>query len=479
VTVHLDFQGGTVRLTGIEPGGEEGAPPYCTWDPRERVHRLKAIDYARLVLHLRARKIPYVDEARAYRDLEVAVAMQREPFPYQAEAIEAWERRGRRGVVVLPTGAGKTHVAVLAILSRPRATLVIVPTLDLLSQWYDSLSTAFLGARIGLVGGGYYEVEDITVTTYDSAQIHMERLGNRFGLVVFDECHHVPAPANQLAADMCLAPLRLGLSATPERIDGKTSDTAIGPVVYRKDITELSGEYLAAYDVVRINVPLSESERAEYEEERGRYTDFLRSNGIRMSSPDGWGQFVMRSSQSDAGRRAFLGYRRQRALALAAPGKLEVLGRLLHAHRHDKALVFTEDNATVYQIARRFLIPPITHQTKVKERSEILAGLREGRLGAIVTSKVLNEGVNVPDANVAVVLSGSGSVREHVQRLGRILRRGENKRATLYELVATGTGEERTSEKRREHAAYQGPQSSQREPTSEPASSAQPPSSKA
>ena len=120
----------------------------------------------------------------------------------------------------------------------------------------------------------------------------------------------------------------------------------------------------------------------------------------------------------------------------------------------DRALIFTEKNATAYAIARRFLVPVITHQTKVSERSEILAGLRAGRYGAVVTSKVLNEGVDVPEANIAIVVSGSGSVREHVQRLGRVLRPREGKRATLYELVSEGTTEQYTSSRRRDHSAY-------------------------
>ena len=107
-----------------------------------------------------------------------------------------------------------------------------------------------------------------------------------------------------------------------------------------------------------------------------------------------------------------------------------------------------------YRIARRLLIPPITHQTKVSERSQILAAFERGELGAVVTSKVLNEGVDVPSANVAIIISGSGSVREHVQRLGRILRRQENKRAVLYEVITRGTVEEHQSGRRREHDAY-------------------------
>ena len=167
-----------------------------------------------------------------------------------------------------------------------------------------------------------------------------------------------------------------------------------------------------------------------------------------------WGSGKFRCTCSDDGRRAFVAYRRQRALALAAPGKLAVLERLLHQHRAERKIVFTDDNATAYGIARQFLVAPITHQTKLKERSYALAAFNAGTLKTLVTSKVLNEGVNVPEASVAIVLSGSGSVREHVQRLGRILRKRGDKRATLYELVAAGTSEEWVSEKRRDHVAY-------------------------
>jgi superfamily II DNA or RNA helicase len=164
----------------------------------------------------------------------------------------------------------------------------------------------------------------------------------------------------------------------------------------------------------------------------------------------------MRSARSAAGQRAMRAYRRQRELSLGAQAKLDYIERLLEAHRGEKALVFTQDNATAYAISKRFLIPIITHQTKVKERSEILERFADGRYRAIATSKVLNEGVDVPDASVAIVISGSGSVREHVQRLGRILRRKGDKFATLYELVSRKTGEVFTSERRREHAAYGG-----------------------
>lgn len=448
----LVFQGGTICLRGLARA--DGCPA-LQWDPRSALWRAPAVAYADVVLWLRAEGRAFVDEARAYSELAASTAQRQAPYGHQQEALAAWEQARGRGVVVLPTGSGKTFLATLAIESRRRSTLVVVPTLDLMHQWYDVLLAAF-AVPVGLVGGGYHEPAALTVTTYDSAHLHMERLGNRFGLVVFDECHHLPSEAYALAARCCLAPYRLGLSATPDRVDGgeRLYQELVGPIVYRRDIDELSGEILAPYETHRLEVPLTAGERAEYEAEREIYLSFVRRMGIVMSSPQGWSEFVMLSSRSAAGRRAMGAYRRQRALALAADAKLDTLDRLLRAHRHDRLLVFTEDNATVHRIARRFLLPVITHQTKVKERSAILRGLADGTYGAIVTSKVLNEGVDVPEANVAVVLSGSGSVREHVQRLGRILRRREGKRAVLYELVAQGTAEERLSARRRDHRAY-------------------------
>jgi len=162
----------------------------------------------------------------------------------------------------------------------------------------------------------------------------------------------------------------------------------------------------------------------------------------------------MMSARSAEGRRAMAAYRKQRAIAFAPKAKLDYLEHLLQLHRRDRAILFTQDNATAYAISARFLVPVLTHQTKVRERSAILAGLGAGTFHAVATSRVLNEGVDVPDANVAVILSGSGTVREHVQRLGRILRKRGDKRAVLYELVTEATTETYTSDRRREHSAY-------------------------
>jgi superfamily II DNA or RNA helicase len=260
-----------------------------------------------------------------------------------------------------------------------------------------------------------------------------------------------------MAAVGSLAPYRLGLTATPERADGQEAllPDLIGPIVYRREIKQLAGDFLAEYRTERIYVELTPEERTRYQEARAQYRQFLADRGISMSSPAGWQRFVQESCRSPAGRAAFLAFREQKRLAMAAPAKLQLLERLLDTHRHHRVLIFTYDNATVYQIARRFLVPAITHQTKVKERRQILERFHSGEYGVVVTSQVLNEGVDVPAANVGVILSGTGSVREHVQRLGRLLRKHGDKQALLYEVVTRDTAEEFTSSRRRQHHAYE------------------------
>jgi superfamily II DNA or RNA helicase len=288
--------------------------------------------------------------------------------------------------------------------------------------------------------------------------MNMDRLGNKFGLIVFDECHHLPGPTYAMAAICAIAPFRLGLTATPERADNEHTqlDYLIGPIVYRREITQLRGRFLADYRVETLYVSLTEEERFQYESARELYRGFLQATGIDMRRPGAWAQFLFMAHRSPEGREAFLAHRRQRELALAAPAKLGLLGHLLERHNGDRILIFTHDNATVYTIARRFLVPVITHQTKTKERREVLLRFNHGTYPIVATSRVLNEGVNVPEANVAIILSGSATVREHVQRLGRILRKLGDKEALLYEVVTRGTVEEFASNRRRKHSAYDG-----------------------
>jgi superfamily II DNA or RNA helicase len=453
--IHLAFEGGTLALTGGTAALLDGLPG-VKFDGRTGVHRAEGQAYRALVEHLRAQQIAYKDEARAYDLTPWPLRTSRDPFPHQREALHAWWKGGGgRGVVVLPTGTGKTFVAILAIQHIGRPTLVVTPTIDLMSQWYGELRVAF-DVPVGLLGGGYHDIQPLTVTTYDSAHIHLDRWGNRFGLLVFDEAHHLPGPSYMAAALGAIAPYRLGLTATPERTDGQEVmlDSLIGPIVYRRQITELTGEFLANYHTERLYVELTPDEAATYQQARDHYRQFCSDRGFSMGGANGWNRFIQETSRSREGRAAFAAYREQRKLALAAPAKLELLERLLHRYRKDRTLIFTNDNATVYEIARRYFVPAITHQTKTKERKHILDGFQTGEYSVIVTSRVLNEGVDVPAANVGIVLSGTSTVTEHVQRLGRLLRKHGEKHATLIEVVTRGTVEEYITERRRQHDAY-------------------------
>jgi superfamily II DNA or RNA helicase len=453
-SVVMTFDQGTLLFSGAPPE-QLLTLPGVQHDPRSDSYRAEARHYRSIVERLRRQKIAYQDNARAFQPTPWPLRTSRDPFPHQTEALETWIRQGSRGVVVLPTGTGKTHLAVLAIHRTARPALVVTPTIDLLNQWYGELMVAF-GGPVGLLGGGYYDFQPLTVTTYDSAYIHLERWGNRFGLLVFDECHHLPGPSYMAAALGSIAPFRLGLTATPERADGQEVllSELIGPIVYRKEIKQLAGDYLAEYRAERLYVELSPQEQERYRQARETYRSFVDARGIAMGGPHGWQRFIQETCRSPEGRAAFLAYREQKRIAQAAPAKLQSLELLLDRHRQDRVLIFTADNATVYRIARRFLVPAITHQTKTKERRLILERFHTGAYPVLVTSQVLNEGVDVPAANVGIILSGTGSVREHVQRLGRLLRKLGEKQALLYELVARGTAEEFTSERRRQHHAY-------------------------
>lgn len=445
----LSFDRGTLILHP-PPKGKVWVE-FVTWDDRIEKFRMPALQYRAFLDAVRREGIDIIDNAAQFRPLTLTPAQSREPFIHQQEALQAWQDAGKRGVVVLPTGAGKTYLAHMAMQATPRSTLIVVPTLDLLHQWYAQLEATFPGTPVGLLGGGAKDDTPILVATYDSAAIFAEKLGNRYGLLIFDECHHLPADFKRSIAEYSIAPYRLGLSATPERSDGKDIDldTLIGPVVYSKRPQDLAGTTLAKHDIVQIRVALSDVERARYEACLETRNAFLRDKKISLASLKGWQLFVAQSARSSAGRAAMLAHREAKQLAFASQAKLRILIDLLNKHAPDRVLIFTDSNDTVYDISERLLIPAITHQTKVKERHETLTRFREGIYPRLVTSKVLNEGVDVPAANVAIVLSGSSTTREYVQRLGRILRQQEGKLALLYEVIAADTSEERVSERRR------------------------------
>ena len=454
VPLKISFDKGTLILQDV-PNELRTQLPDLRWDTRTLAFRAPAYCYRDIVSHLRAHNISYQDTARQFTIETFTLQVEMLPYSYQTEAIDAWNANGKRGVVCLPTGAGKTFIAILLIADTQRPTLVHVPTIDLMHQWYDVLKEHF-GQEVGLYGGGYHELRALTVTTYQSAVLHASHYGNQFGFAIFDECHHLPGEQYQYAAISSIAPFRLGLTATPERVDGKESRLyeLVGERCYEAKVQELSGKMLSKYRVVTIPIEMEDTERVRYEEARHTYLNFLKTAKINMGTPRGWHLFLWKTSQTDEGREAFQAYLTQKHLSFASTTKQEWVWKLIQRHRGARILIFTQDNDTAYRLGEQFFLPVLTHQTKVKERNAFLNGFRNGTYSILVTSKVLNEGVDVPEANVAIIVSGSGSVREHVQRLGRILRKREGKQAVLYELISKQTGEHFVNKRRRQHDAY-------------------------
>jgi len=377
------------------------------------------------------------------------------PRVYQTEAVAAWERAGGRGVVVLPTGAGKTVVAQMAIAQMQVRTLVVVPTIDLLHQWHCGLCARFgLDAdAVGMVGGGVRTERAVTVITYDSAAMPRRDL-SQYGLLVFDEAHHLPSGSYRKIAERSRAPLRLGLSATLERADGRHEDLAklIGPTVYEKQPAALARDkHIADYKVERVYVDLTDEEQAQYDQLTSQYSWYMAANRHKLMLTGCANLFegLIRASGHDpAARAALRAHREARMLAMNAERKVRAVEDLLGRHRTDKVIVFSEWNALVNDIARRLVLPAITYRTHADERRAILDGFRAAAYSKLVTGRVLNEGVDVPDANVAIVVSGSSAVREYVQRLGRVLR-PKTTQARLYEVISRGTSEVKASRRRR------------------------------
>ncbi len=455
--VLLGYDRGTVTVTGGPNGFIFGELPGVVFDPRTSAHRAQGRHYRSIVEQLIREKIPYEDTARGWANEPAGWKLnsERAARDYQTEAVNAWMKDGRRGVIVMPTGTGKTFTAFLCIEKVSRPTIVVTPKIDLMVQWARELEQSF-GVEVGMVGAGEFNYKPLTVTTYDSAYIHLERWANRYGLVIFDECHHLPGATFSEAANASLAPFRIGLTATPERADGAEQllPQLIGPISYRLDISDAS-DHLAPYETRRIFVELTTSEEETYRNCREEYKKFAADRGINMNGMDGFRRFLYEASKTPEGWKAMRAFREQKRIIQAASGKFKALEDLLVRHANDRVLIFTADNATVYEVARRYLIPAMTNQTKPKERKAILSNFHSGAFNAVVTCQVLNEGVDVPAASVGIVLSGTGSATENVQRLGRILRKYGEKQAILYEVIAKNTAEEFVSDRRRQHRAFQ------------------------
>lgn len=435
----VSFDRGTLRLDGDVSAlaGE------LRFDARAGFHRASAHHYAALLELARARGVELDDRIGAAWSARRTPSAAPELRPYQRQALAAFEQFGCQGVIALPTGSGKTRVACAALARSGESAVVLVPTRVLLDQWLSVLRGQF-GGPIGAVGDGMRSISRITVMTFESAYRCLDRHADAFGMVIVDEAHHFSGGVRAEALEMCPAVLRLGLTATPPlpgSVGAERLRDLIGPVVFQLEIADLAGRDLAPLQVVRLPVALTPAERTLYEHHITPFTQLRRE--FRRANPDAdWLSCVQAIARVPGGAAALAGMQRARDLAAFPAAKRACVRALLARHRSDRALLFTAAAEHAYQIGAEALIPVITAEVTRRERYAILDAFREQRVRAVCSARVLNEGMDVPEANVAIIVAGALGAREHVQRIGRILRPAKHKCAIAYELVTLDTIDE-------------------------------------
>lgn len=457
MTSELRFEQGTLTLTGWTPAALEKVfgRSIWSWDSRSQSWRAPAIAYPQIVETLASKSVGTANQVEQWQTVNWAHINLPEMRAEQVQAVESW-LKPRRGLIVMPTGTGKTEVALRLMADTRCSTLIVAPIRDLMYQWHRRILRA-LDYDAGIIGDNTFNVKAVSVTTYDSACIHMPQLGNRFKLLIFDECHHLPGMMRSDAARMSIAPWRLGLSATPERTDGRHAlfGELIGPEVFRLAIDEVRGKSLANYSVVRIPVHLTEDEQDRYESLGREIRQYMQE--VRELNPDVSWEDVCKNSATDlAARRALEAYRAKQAIEDRAEEKLRILEDLFRLHLGSPMIIFAGSNAMARDVSRRFLLPCLLSHCGKKERLDYLEGLRDGIYPAIVANQVLDEGVDIPAVKVAVVIGGMSSTKQAQQRLGRILRKSGTHSAILYEVVCQDTNEATKSRKRRASDAYAG-----------------------
>jgi superfamily II DNA or RNA helicase len=464
--VTVDFHDGTLRLRGVT--GEFvskglGEIP-LVWDPREPCFRCDAMFAKSLCQQLRSHLAGRLDWRVDCSDRPIAiqdrgdVKLRRD----QLEAVAAFGDGDHRGLIVMPTGTGKTVVAIRLMIWHQSSALVVVPVRDLMYQWHTKILEA-TGIDAGLIGDGVHRVCPISVTTYDSAAIHMPRIGNRFSLIVFDEVHHLAGRWRSDAARMSAASSRLGLTATlpsdPTRL--ATLHSLVGPTLYQQSIKSAAGKSLADYTVRRIAVEMTADEADRYRELSRLVQQFVFQQR-EIDAGFRWDDcFKLVAATDDdperaqAANRALRAFRAKRRIEEQASGKLRVLEDLFRLHADDPVIVFTGSNVMAREVSRRFLIPCLLSHCAKRERREWIEGFAAGRYRALVANRVLDEGIDLPEVKTAIVLGGLSSERQAIQRLGRVLRKSKTgQRATLYEVVTDATNEVQRSRQRRRNEAY-------------------------
>ncbi len=350
--------------------------------------------------------------------------------PYQQQAVDGfWD--GGSGVVVLPCGAGKTLVGAGAMARARATTLILVTNTVSARQWRDELvrRTSLTEDEIGEYSGARKEIRPVTIATYQVLTTkrkgifpHLELLDARdWGLILYDEVHLLPAPIFRMTADL-QARRRLGLTATLVREDGRESDvfSLIGPKRYDAPWKDIEAQgWIAPADCVEVRVTMPDADRMAY----------------AVAEPD-----------------------ERYRLSSCADAKDAVVERLVARHAGEPTLVIGQYLDQLETLASRLDAPIITGSTTVKERQRLFQAFRTGEISLLVVSKVANFSIDLPEASVAIQVSGTfGSRQEEAQRLGRLLRpKGDGRTAHFYTVVTRDTVDADFAAHRQRFLAEQG-----------------------
>jgi len=350
--------------------------------------------------------------------------------PYQREAVEGFWHGGS-GVVVLPCGAGKTIVGAAAMATAQATTLILVTNTVSARQWKSELlkRTSLTEEEIGEYSGARKEIRPVTIATYQvmttkrqGVYAHLELFDARdWGLIIYDEVHLLPAPVFRFTADI-QARRRLGLTATLVREDGMEGEvfSLIGPKRYDAPWKDIEAQgYIAPADCVEVRVTLPDHERMAYS----------------LAEPE-----------------------ERYRMAASTTLKNRVVEHLVNAHSEDHVLVIGQYINQLEELSEHLDVPLITGQTPVKERERLFQSFREGETRVLVVSKVANFSVDLPEAGVAIQVSGTfGSRQEEAQRLGRVLRpKGDKRTAHFYTVVTRDTVDADFAAHRQRFLAEQG-----------------------
>ena len=411
------------------------------WDHYNKVYRARVGREGETVKELLSRGVYLRNASSLYRSTSFRFTGRLRD--YQEEAVRAWEKNWKRGVIALPTGSGKTVVGVASISKINKPVLIIAFTVEQVRQWNEHCRR-FLGVEALELHSkqseqpSWEEIDetDIVITTYHTAIRRPDVVASRRVLII-DEVHHLPARVFRRIVEISPYEYVLGLSATPEREDGKHEELfpLIGGVVYSRSADELAKEgYLAKFEIERIPVRLTLDEKRRYWDLIERYRELKEGRDFEELIED-----AKRGDESAA--EALRLKNEARMIALASESKIRKIMELVDRHIDDKIIIFAEYVDQARKIAEALNADLITGDTPAKKRREIFEGFRSSTSGILVITRVGDEGIDIPDANIGIIASGTGSKRQYVQRIGRLLRPKPGKRAIIYEIYTADTTE--------------------------------------